>query len=758
MFTHPSRIADQQSRRSPLRALVSGTATAALVGSTLVFAPQASAVTYTCNDDSATLSNDDSYCQRVFDSPGTTSWTVPAQATSLDILLVAGGGGGGGGGKFVSGVGGGNGGDSGAPGSATEVLAEDGLAGSNLDVTVGAGGTTGKGGQDDPSATGGGDGGRSEVAVSGGASLATAAGGSGGEQAKFTFNDVNKTPVVDSVDIDQLAGITTTWLVNGHSIKAGGRQAGAQAAQTFPLAGQPGPVYGGGGGGGQGGSGTNPNPPDVPGGLPGADGGEGAKGIVIFRYASISVLPTDNGGGSDGGGGGAPAPSGPAVAVPAPPSPVSFAQRPGPTQARAKVGGGESAIDIVPLVDQVPQGEQADRIAALPESARAQLPGSNGVQVSAGSVEASLVGPQASWPRSPDLLIMAPNVPLAVQTSGFSAGSSVEVFVQNVSGTWVLVDTLTVGPDGTLDASLTIPDNAPVGPGSLQLQGTDTSGETVALAVGAQIAPPVAPVPTSAGPLPQVTPGEASATDAEGNPLVFAIDRVDGTDVEIRVGESLTSIQALDGDGTQPLASDGAIEIEEEGFVRVGGEGFQPNSMVQVWAFSEATFVGLVLTDENGAYTSLLELPEELELGDHTLQNSGTAFDGQPLAVSAGLRIIAPGSDVTEQPQAQETARASTTVYFGRGSSTLDAADRKELDRLVRKVGDSTQRVRITGYVQASSTTSNDQSLSRARARSVAKYLRSQGVDAKYTIRGRGVLDAPSDEARSARVTVVYTK
>ncbi|HEV8024856.1 MAG TPA: OmpA family protein, partial [Candidatus Nanopelagicales bacterium] len=378
--------------------------------------------------------------------------------------------------------------------------------------------------------------------------------------------------------------------------------------------------------------------------------------------------------------------------------------------------------------------------------------------VTAGDVGVSLVGPQVGWPRSPNVLVIAPDVPLALQTSGFSANTEVEVYVLNQGGTWVLVDTLTTGPDGTLDASVSIPVDAPVGPGYLQLDGTDASGAPISLAVGAQIAPAVAPVPTADGPLPQVTPGEASATDAEGNPLVFSVDRVDGTDVQIRVGESLTSIQAVDADGLQQLGPDGAIEIEEEGFVRVGGEGFQPNSMVQVWAFSEATFVGMVLTDENGAYTSLLELPEELELGDHTLQNSGTARDGLPLAVSAGLRIIAPGEGSTPQPQAQETARVNTTVYFGRGSSTLDSADKKKLNRLVRTVKGSAQTVRITGYVQASSTTANDQSLSLARARSVARYLRSQGVDAKYTVRGRGVLDAPSDEARSARVTVVYTK
>ncbi|HEY7823491.1 MAG TPA: OmpA family protein, partial [Acidimicrobiia bacterium] len=536
-------------------------------------------------------------------------------------------------------------------------------------------------------------------------------------------------------------------------IVSGGKGGLRSEPPSNPNPGSPGETAGGGGGGG-GGSFLRSAPVDTTGGA----GGRGADGIVVIRYLPLDQQPLiDNGGGANGGGGGS-APAAPAIVAPAPPSPAFVPGGAVPTIARAVVNGELSDLTVTPLVNQAPEGASADREAALPESFRRELPGPNGIQVTAGDVGVSLVGPQVGWPRSPDVLVVAPDVPLALQTSGFSANTEVEVFVLNQGGTWVLADTLTTGPDGTLDASVTIPEDAPVGPGYLQLDGTDASGEPISLAIGAQIAPPVAPVPTADGPLPQVTPGEASATDAEGNPLVFSIDRVEGTDVQIRVGESLTSIQALDADGLQQLAPDGAIEIEEEGFVRVGGEGFQPNSMVQVWVFSEATFVGIVLTDENGAYTSLLELPEELELGDHTLQNSGTARNGQPLAVSAGLRIIAPGEGSSAETETPETARADTTVYFGRGSSTLDSADKKKLDRLVRRVKDSAQRVRVTGYVQASSSTANDQSLSLARARSVARYLRSQGVDAKYTVRGRGVLDAPSDEARSARVTVVYTK
>ena len=43
------------------------------------------------------------------------------------------------------------------------------------------------------------------------------------------------------------------------------------------------------------------------------------------------------------------------------------------------------------------------------------------------------------------------------------------------------------------------------------------------------------------------------------------------------------------------------------------------------------------------------------------------------------------------------------------------------------------------GYVQESSTRSNDDSLSKARARVVAAFLRTLGVKGEYSIRGNGV-------------------
>jgi len=62
------------------------------------------------------------------------------------------------------------------------------------------------------------------------------------------------------------------------------------------------------------------------------------------------------------------------------------------------------------------------------------------------------------------------------------------------------------------------------------------------------------------------------------------------------------------------------------------------------------------------------------------------------------------------------------------------------------------QKVVVIGFVQPTSSTANDRSLSTRRARVVAKYLRSLGLKGRYRVRGDG---AARDSGASARRVVV---
>lgn len=573
------------------------------------------------------------------------------------------------------------------------------------------------------------------------------------------------------------AGVTiTSGLFAVATFGAGGGGGGGEAQTSNPaVAAQDGGgaqrdgVDGlGGGGAGQSSGDDGSNGIAV---LLGGKGGDGAVYVRAIPQSPPAPTPTPNPPAPNPGPNPAPNP-GPAPAPAAPadgndssnddestsdggssnvtPAPTSLPAATSSDGAVVLVGGQQVAVTATPLSDATTgAGGEPSPASSLPPRLQRQLPPANGSQLTVGNSTFTVTGPQLGGSREGSSLAIAPGAPVNLALSGLQAGTQVGTYVLNEDGTFVLIGTAVVDADGTISSAVTVPAGAVTGTGRLQIQGTDASGAALAVGLDAQILPPVAPVPRATGALPEVQPGRVAVINAEGEDVRSSIERVKGTDIRIRAQDSTANIQAVDSDGVRPLGTQGAIEVEEEGFVRLNGAGFQPNSTVEVWMFSDPTFVGVVQTDAEGNYGSLLQMPEDLKSGEHTLQSTGTARNGSEVAAATGLRVTE-----AENAAVVKQQKLNTTVFFDRMSSKLDAADKKKLDRIASKVGNGSSRVTVTGFVQASSDKSNDKSLSSARARAVAKYLRSQGVRGTFTVRGKGVLDGPSNKARSARVQV----
>jgi len=439
-------------------------------------------------------------------------------------------------------------------------------------------------------------------------------------------------------------------------------------------------------------------------------------------------------------------------------TPVTVPTATSPGGAVVLVGGQPAAVTVEPLAGGNAPAAGGSAASTLPSGLEQELPATNGSQLTVGESTIAVTGPQVGGSLDSSSLAIAPGAPVDLALSGFQAGTEVGIFVISADGTAVLVGTAIVGADGVVRSVITVNTDAASGAGRLQIQGTNSSGASLAVALDTEILAPVSPVPTSSGALPEVRPGGSVVLDSQGEPLRATVEQIDGTDIRIRTQRSTSNIQAVDSGGVRPLGAQGAIEVSESGFVRVGGSGFQPGSTVQVWMFSDPSFVGVVKADAAGNYVSLLQLPDSLKPGAHTLQSAGTARNGVKIAASAGLRVTSADAATGTSGEVGKRDRAAATVYFDRMSSRLDAADKKRLDALAAKVGNRTSNVTVTGYVQASSDSSNDKSLSTARARAVAQYLRAQGVRGKYTVTGEGVLNRSADQARSARVVVTYTR
>jgi outer membrane protein OmpA-like peptidoglycan-associated protein len=175
-------------------------------------------------------------------------------------------------------------------------------------------------------------------------------------------------------------------------------------------------------------------------------------------------------------------------------------------------------------------------------------------------------------------------------------------------------------------------------------------------------------------------------------------------------------------------------------------------------------------------FTSSLTLGSDVAVGSEVTCEVVGAAAGATGMVAASVKTIArppvappvappvvnpPTVDPPTQPEPKDSAACSAAVdgkpsviTFGSGSSTLTATARAA----VRKAGGKgcVGSFVITGYVQKTSKTANDATLSRARARSVVDELRGQHQGSKFTVKvGKG---QPSECASAKNRCVIVRR
>jgi outer membrane protein OmpA-like peptidoglycan-associated protein len=157
--------------------------------------------------------------------------------------------------------------------------------------------------------------------------------------------------------------------------------------------------------------------------------------------------------------------------------------------------------------------------------------------------------------------------------------------------------------------------------------------------------------------------------------------------------------------------------------------------------------MGSFAVGADGSYRGSVPVPVGLPLGGQTMQANGFAPSGAVRSVSLGVQVV---------PVRRAVSRSSVAqVFFAPMSPELSVQGRRALDALVRKAGKSGQRAVVVGFVQQSSSTNNDQSLSMRRAQNVAAYLKGRGLPGAYQVRGNGVAGSGND-ARRVNVTITY--
>lgn len=276
--------------------------------------------------------------------------------------------------------------------------------------------------------------------------------------------------------------------------------------------------------------------------------------------------------------------------------------------------------------------------------------------------------------------------------------------------------------------------------------------------------PKPAPTPPSLDPITDVqnpnlpvggVPLGASVLLVDGRPAPVTVrpDRANdptGLDVE-GPGFTMRLVGRSTNDRPLGLTPDGALILEQDRTAFTQGTGFESNSQVYLYLLSTPRFLGTVATDASGAFQGSVPLPLDIPAGRHTLQANGLTPDGVVRSLSLGVQV----NKVTSQTTVR---RANTTVYFAALSPRLDATAKRSLDVLVKGRKKAVTRIVVNGFVQGSDTTANDRSLSLARARAVARYLKSQGVTGTVVTRANGVAEEAGAAGRKAAVTITYRR
>ncbi|MFE7509342.1 choice-of-anchor G family protein [Promicromonospora sp. NPDC057488] len=315
-----------------------------------------------------------------------------------------------------------------------------------------------------------------------------------------------------------------------------------------------------------------------------------------------------------------------------------------------------------------------------------------------------------------------------VSGEGYTPDSTVTVQLTDADGNPV-GEPVTVDTDenGAFTTDLTVPDDAE--PGDYTVVGTDDTTGTPAeaaltVAPAAEIDPTLTADPAEVEPGGTVTVDGAGytpdstatvqLTDADGNPVgdpvtvdtdengafttdltipddaepgdhtVVATDDTTGTTAEAAL--AVAEPPAID-----PTLSVEPAEVAPGGSTAVSGTGYTPDSTATVQLTdADGNPVGdpvTVDTDENGAFSTLLPVPEDAEPGDYTViatdDTSGDTAQAT-LAVSAGAPSVNPA--VTVNPA--EVAPGGTVTVDGAGYTPDSTATIQLTDADGNPVGD----------------------------------------------------------------------
>lgn len=198
------------------------------------------------------------------------------------------------------------------------------------------------------------------------------------------------------------------------------------------------------------------------------------------------------------------------------------------------------------------------------------------------------------------------------------------------------------------------------------------------------------------------------------------------------------------------------VVIEKGNTVTTSGTGFKPFSQVDVYVYSTPTWLGAVMTDEFGNFTTTLPMPDALPEGDHTFQATGVTPEDKVRAASIPITLVP--AVIKGKPGSMKFE-----VYFGMNSPVVTKSEKTKIARMVRlaqaKIATGAKvTVEVDGWVQPNPNPGDIKYLSTHRADNVANVLRALNLKGIYTKRYPGLAKDNIPTARHASVIIKWSK
>jgi hypothetical protein len=266
------------------------------------------------------------------------------------------------------------------------------------------------------------------------------------------------------------------------------------------------------------------------------------------------------------------------------------------------------------------------------------------------------------------------------------------------------------------------------------------------------------------------TPGSKPDTKTATTPAPAVILQTAGKieTITVRANEEKTGIIVSSADWSLAIKSttqfvQGTVEdssarvvIEKGNTVTTSGTGFKPFSQVDVWVYSTPTWLGAVITDQFGNFTTTLPMPNSLPEGDHTFQAKGQTPESTERVAAIPITLVP--ATVVNKPGSMRFE-----VYFAMNGVSISKSEKANVLRMIKiaksKIATGAKvTIDISGWVQPNPNPGAIKYLSTNRAKNVRDLVKSFGLSGSYSLKFPGLAKDNIPTARHASVVINWSK